>query len=99
MSSTGTVDASSRLVPSATVVSGPLGDELILLNLEDGAYFSLSAVAALAWADFDGRRSIRDIAQLIVREFETDEETATRDLLELSSELLSAGLVQIVTVP
>jgi len=99
MSSPPALAPDTRLAPSADAVAGPLGDELVVLNLHDGAYYSLSPVAACAWEALDGRRSIGDVAQIVVEQFDTDAATATRDLLELSAELLRAGLVTIAPQP
>ena len=89
----------TRLAPSGDAVAGPLGDELVVLNLQDGAYYSLSPVAACAWGALDGLRSIADVALVVVEQFDTDAVTATRDLLELSAELLRAGLVTVAPQP
>lgn len=83
----------SHLVPIPGAVAAPLGDELVVLSLSDGAYFCLSPVAASSWRALDGLRSVNDVAQRIVEEFETDEVTATSDLLDLFRDLLNAGLV------
>ncbi len=61
--------------------------------------FVLDEVGELVWAAMDGKLSIAEIVTQVVAQFEVDESTASRDLLEFVSELAELGLVVIQDVP
>lgn len=90
------------LVPSAAVtvkgdvVSRTVGDEMILLDLESGTYFTLNPVGALVWHELARGQShagLDSLTAAVVAEFEVDETTARDDISGLLGELEANGLV------
>jgi len=69
----------------------------ILVDRDSGYYFSLNRTGQFIWSEIDGVRTIREIAGLVVKRFEVDEETALRDCLDLVADLVDQGLVVPVT--
>jgi pyrroloquinoline quinone biosynthesis protein D len=68
--------------------------ETTLVGPGDGsASRELNEVAARIWALCDGRRTVRDIAALIVEEFDVDLDTARRDVEEFVGEMMADGLL------
>ncbi len=75
-----------------------IADEVILLpikkNLGDlESIFTLNEVAARAWELLDGRRTLGEIRDVIVAEFEVALETAELDLGEFLGRLEEIGAV------
>lgn len=68
-------------------------EELVLLDPENGQYFTLDEVGARIWELCDGSRSVSEIAGALDEEFDAPLETIRADLLELLEELSSGGLV------
>ena len=68
-------------------------EELVLLDPENGQYFTLDEVGARIWELCDGKRSVSEIAAALDEEFDAPLETIRADLLELLEELSSGGLV------
>jgi len=54
---------------------------------------SFSEVATRIWVLLDGKRTVSEIVDVIVNEFDVDRATAEGDTLELLDELLTKGLV------
>lgn len=69
-------------------------DELILLHLGVGAYFSLDVVGATVWEHLAEGRTGGDAVAAIVVEYEIDEVTARTDVEQLIRELLASGLLE-----
>jgi hypothetical protein len=69
-------------------------DGITLVGPGEGAPpHELNEVAARVWSLCDGRRTVREIAAVIVDEFEVDAEIARRDVAEFASEMLEDGLL------
>ena len=55
----------------------------------------LNATAALVWSEFDGTRTLGEIADELGRRFQVDEATMRRDLLALAGGLINAGVLDL----
>ncbi len=60
-----------------------------------GRMLTLNETGAYIWERLDGKRRLREILEEIRDEFEVEEETARRDLLEMISELGKAGAIRL----
>jgi hypothetical protein len=70
-------------------------DEAVLLDIENGEYFSLNPVGSRIWELCDGRRrSTAEIVSVICGEFDVAEDVATADALEILDELQNEKLVE-----
>jgi hypothetical protein len=89
------------LSDSAMVVAGnehsscPLGDTIVLLDARAGLYFSLDNVGASIWKLLQQPRTVKEIRQSILDEFEVDPETCQRDLLAFLQDLAVRNLIEI----
>ena len=75
------------------VVARSAGDEMILLDLETGVYFTLNPVGAAIWKCLESGLEGAAILAAVVEQFEVDEQTAKSDIHEYISDLISEGLV------
>ena len=67
-------------------------NETILVPIKDnvgdmGSIYNLNEVAAFIWEHLDGERTLLDIRNMIIEEFEVSPEDAETDLVELVTEL------------
>jgi len=86
-------DASARLIRSPGVRFATVNDEKVLLHLERGRYYALSASAALLWDDLESPRDLEFLVSTLTRVFDVDTSTARRDVEGLLRELFDEGLV------
>jgi hypothetical protein len=70
-----------------------LDDEVIAINLETGAYYSLVDVAADCWIVAAGGATIEDLLVAVVGRYDVDESQARADLGSFLDELLRESLV------
>ncbi len=75
------------------VVARAVGDEMVLLDLRSGVYYSLNAVAAIVWHGIDRHASLEEIVAETVAEFEIDAATAREDVLSFLRGAVDAGLI------
>lgn len=83
----------TRLVIPPQVISRPVGEETVLLDLASGQYFGLDSVGVRIWASIADGRSLAETADLIVAEFEVGEEQARSDVMEFATSLVERGLL------
>lgn len=65
-----------------------IGDEAVLLSAEDSSVHSLDAVGTRIWELCDGEKTVSEIVDQVVSEFEVDRETAEKDVVEFIEELM-----------
>ena len=69
-----------------------IDDETILVPIKDnlgdmGSIYNLNEVGAFIWAHLDGLKTINDIKNRIIEEFEISEQEAQQDLFEFVNQL------------
>lgn len=90
------LDAESRLVAARDQVSCELDGQAVILGLNDGVYYGLNPVGATVWALLEsGPRTVAQLRDAVLDEFEVDAPTAEADLLELMATMLERGLVEL----
>ena len=75
------------------VIDRAVEDETLVIHLPSGNYFSLNSVGTQMWENIDGRRTVRELADLISAEYDAEPERIQQDVLNLINELVSEGLV------
>lgn len=79
--------------PSNSVVSGAVGDEMVLVDAQRGTVHSLNAAAALVWQFFDGRSPLADLVDDLSEGFGLSREVVRSDVLEMTRAAGRAGLL------
>ena len=70
-------------------------DEMVLLGMEDGIYYGLNPVGAFIWEEIKEPKTIDEIRDAILGEYEVEKNECERDLHELLLELVNKGLVEV----
>jgi hypothetical protein len=70
-----------------------VGDELVMMSAESGAYLGLNEVGARVWELIDTPRDIPDICAALAAEFETSPGACQPEVEAFLSELESRGAV------
>ncbi len=78
---------------SPTVVSESFDDEVILVNLSRGNYYSLRGSAAWLWQTLENGASIEGLAQQLMAQYVVDEPTATQALTTFAAQLQEQELI------
>jgi coenzyme PQQ synthesis protein D (PqqD) len=86
-------------VASEQQLSTKLSGEVVILGLRDTVYYGLREVGTRVWDLLQSPRSIRQIVEQIVAEYDVSEQTATADVCGLLGELHERGLVTIESAP
>lgn len=68
-------------------------DEVVIMRLDNGEFFSLSGTAAAAWRLIDGNRDQDALVAALADQFAADEEDVAQDVDDFLSQLRETGLL------
>jgi hypothetical protein len=89
------ITVNSIVVATKDQVSADLSGEAAILNLKSGVYFGLNAVGASIWKLIQEPRTVNEINEALVQEYDVDPDQCEKDLLALLGELLSKELIEV----
>jgi hypothetical protein len=89
------LSTSSIVSATSEHVSCMLGDEAAILNLKNTVYYGLNAVGARVWSLVQQSRSVREIRDTLVEEYDVQAEQCERDLLDLLESMREQGLIEV----
>ncbi|HYJ80995.1 MAG TPA: PqqD family protein [Longimicrobiaceae bacterium] len=87
------------MTPDTIVVANPdalsssVGIETVILHFTAGTYFGLNEVGTRIWQLVQNRRSVREIRDTLLEEYDVDEERCDRALFSLLDSLAEHGLI------
>ncbi len=70
-------------------------DEVVILGLKDGVYYGLNPVGAFIWNLIQEPKTVAEIRDAVLEEYDVSEKVCENDLMELLTELSDKGLVEI----
>ncbi|HET6762131.1 MAG TPA: PqqD family peptide modification chaperone [Longimicrobiaceae bacterium] len=80
-------------------VAAEVEDEVVILNLRDDVYYGLSLVGRRIWELVQQPRTLRDLRDTLLAEYEVDPAECERDLRDLLDDLARRGLVEVARPP
>jgi hypothetical protein len=86
------IELNRRYQRNENFVFRRIEDETILVPIKDnvgdmGSIYNLNEVGALVWERLDGQKTLRDIRDTVVAQFEVSTQEAQADLVEFISHL------------
>ena len=77
------------------VVHCDVEDEVVILGLKDGVYYGLNPVGAFIWNLIQKPKTVAELRDAVLEEYDVSEEVCNSDLQELITELSDKGLVEV----
>lgn len=75
-------------------ISGKLEDELVMMDITKGKYFSLNPVAARIWELLEQSLDLEEISVILMEEYEVEAEQCTIATKECLIKLAEIGLIK-----
>jgi hypothetical protein len=91
--STGPQESQARYIRNSRTISGSLHDELVMMDIKQGKYFSLNTVATRIWVLLEQPRSVEELCRILVGEYEVEYADCLTGVSEYLSEMRHLGLV------
>jgi len=76
-----------------------LGGEAAILGLKSGVYYGLNSVGTRIWNLVQQPRTVQEIRDVIVKEYEVEPDRCENDILILLGKLLAEGLIEVENGP
>lgn len=83
------------VVASREQICSELQGEAIILDIKSGAYYGLNQVGASIWNLIQSPKTIKEIQDTILAEYEVDAEVCKRDISVLLEDLAAKELIEI----
>jgi hypothetical protein len=93
------MDFTKYPVPHPQVGARVVDGEAVIILADSGQVNVLNPVGTRIWELADGARSVRQIAEAIVAEFDVTPEAASQDVTEFLQELVDAGMLTLQDGP
>ena len=87
------MNLNSLVQASPAQVSCDLGGEAAILNLNTGTYYGLDPVGARIWSFLATPKTVAQVRDSVLAEYEVDSARCESDLFALLDALAAAGLV------
>ena len=87
------MELTDKVVVPTQVMARQVGEEIVILDLAGGSYFGLDPVGARIWQLMGECRTLAEICESMLEEYEVEREQLETDVLRLTGELLERGLV------
>jgi Coenzyme PQQ synthesis protein D (PqqD) len=96
MSLSNTLSSSSLIVATQHQVSSDLAGEAVILDMSSGTYYGLNAVGASVWQLIQAPKTVNQVQDALLEEYEVDATTCEGHLLALLNDLQDKGLIEVV---
>jgi len=82
-----------KYVRNSKTISGRLHDEMVMMDLEQGKYFSLNPVATRIWDLLERPVTTRLLCERLKDEYEVDDDQCLKEVAAHLEEMVRLGLV------
>jgi hypothetical protein len=86
---------SSTVTATSDQVSSDLAGEVVILGLSSGVYYGLNEVGASIWNLIQQSKTIQEIRDALLQEYDVEASQLEEDIFVLLSELSAVGLIEI----
>ena len=86
-------DQRTKYTRNSRTISGRLHDELVMMDLEQGKYFSLNPVATRIWDLLEKEKTLDELCALLTEEYDVESNQCMDEVRELLEEMERLGLI------
>ena len=89
------MESIDKITISPDAVARQVGDETVILHLGSGTYFGLDSVGARIWQLMGEGKTLSEICETMLEEYDVSREDLERDALSLAQDLAADQLISI----
>lgn len=93
------LDAIRPTKPLCRLAARPLCDQFVVINLQESTFHVLNRLGARIWTAVDGRRTIADIVDCLLPDYDIERSQLERDCRDFLAAMQRAGILDIVVLP
>lgn len=87
-------DGMTKYFRNSKTISGRLHDELVMMDIDQGKYFSLNPVATRIWELLEQPMLPGELCNLLMEEYEVGADQCREEVEELLAEMVRLGIVK-----
>lgn len=76
------------------LLSNNLGDDVVMMDIEEGAYYGLEGVAARIWQLTENPVSVGSVCEVLIGEYDVSKEQCRQEVDKFLNDLLNQKIVQ-----
>ncbi len=84
------------VVGKKQVSSELLDDEIVVLDVQEGAYFILNPVGARIWSLIQTPKTVAELIGVLIEEYKVEEDRCAREVIDLLQDLADRKLVEVL---
>ena len=89
------IQQDQKVAISPEVLFQEVSGEIVLLDLASESYFGLDEIGARIWALLNEEKTVGQIVEILLEEYEVDRARLEGDVNDLLESLLEAGLIKV----
>jgi hypothetical protein len=89
------MNLSAKITVPEHVLARQVGDETVILDLQNGHYYGLDLVGVRMWQLMTAGQTLSEVCDVIATEYDVPREVLERDVLELVRSLIDAKLISL----
>jgi len=87
----------TRYIRNSKTISGRLLDEMVMMDLDQGKYFSLNQSATAIWELLEKPLSQDELCAMLMEDYDVEKAQCSKEVREHLDEMINLGLVLNVT--
>lgn len=91
------LDLTTRLRQHPDQVAAEADGEVLMMHIDSGNYYGLNEVASFLWKQLDTAKSVRELCDAVLAEFDVEEAACVEDALSFLQGMLDDGLIERAT--
>lgn len=89
----------TKLIRSSKLIASAIDDELVMMDMDQGNYFSLNAVGAHIWTLLETPHSLKEVLSSVIESFEAPEQGGLeKDVSNFLQIMIKNELIQNIDV-
>ena len=89
------INRNTIVIAKDDILTTPIDDDLGLMNIEMGYYYTLNHIGKSIWNLIESRKSIHELVDLLLRDYDIDYESCEKDVVQLLEALVKHNLVKV----
>ena len=83
----------TMLKANPEIIYSPIDDEVVMMNIDSGAYFGLDNIASVIWHKMDAPISYANVIESLLDEYDVDVATCKSEVSALIDKMIEEELV------
>ena len=89
------MDLNKKIRFSDTIFAQEVDGEMVLLDMHSENYFGLDAVGTDIWQAMQEHKGIKEVLEVLLRQYDVSEEVLKKDLLDFIEKLKENHLIEV----